>query len=1123
MQNRPIRVLLIDDAEDDYIAVRNLLSDNASVEFVLKWIPDYGTALDAILSRQFDVCLLDYRLRERNGLELIEEALRRGAMTPIVFLTGQECYDLDIEAMSKGAADWITKAELSAALLDRSIRHAMERQRKSDELLKANRVIQALSECNHAVIHAEDELELLRAICRIVVDVGGYSMAWVGYAEDDPDQTVTPVAKYGYEKGCLETIKVTWQDAWSGKGPAGACIRTGLPGIIRSVGDQAESAPWKEEASMRGYASAIGLPLHLDGGKMGALTIFSSQTDAFDAEEVEFLTKLSGNLSYGIGVLRLRKARMQAEESLKEINLDLESRVEERTAELIKVNAELTREVEERRQAEEALRLSERSLRRAEVVARFGNWAFNLGRDNVEASEGARIIYGLEGGEWSIPGVQKIPLPEYRDMLDKALNELIEEGKPYNVEFKILRPADGKIIDICSKAEYSADKGVVFGVIQDITERKRMEKALLEGEERLRTLINSTPDVVCFKDGEGRWLEANEADLELFELKGVGYQGKKGAELAEFSKFYREALLASETSDELAWEKQAPTRGEEIIPRPNGKAMVYDVIRVPLFHPDGRRKGLVVFGRDVTERKLAEDSLRESEERFSRFFRATPVGASIGRLSNCEFADVNDAFLGLFGYAREEVILHNSSELGMWFDPEDRATMFEILQEKGSIQDFETQLRKKSGEIMDVLISAEVIEVGGLHYLMGLTHDITERKKAKEEKEKLEAQLFQSQKMESVGRLAGGVAHDFNNMLGVIIGRAEMALEQNVPPEKLQRHLKEILKAGLRSADLTRQLLAFARKQAAVPQILDLNGTISGMLKMLRRLIGEDVDLSWQPGLDLWKVKIDPSQVDQILANLVVNARDAISGVGAITMRTENVTVDDFNSAETPEFIPGEYVLLTMSDTGSGMSQEVSERIFEPFFTTKELGKGTGLGLSTVYGVVRQNNGFIYVASEPGKGTTFKIYLPRFEAVTAQVFPGEAAGRQPAGTETILIVEDDEAILNLSKMVLENLGYTVLAAQTPVQAIDLVRQVSGRNSPADHRRSDAGNERPGTGGKAQRHPRGPQVPVYVRLYRRSDSASRHSGRRSEFHQETFRQRGFWSKSPTGVGPLGRYG
>ncbi|MGA2940289.1 MAG: response regulator, partial [Syntrophobacteraceae bacterium] len=240
MQSHPIRVLLIDDDEDDFMVIRHLLSDLSSIEFILKWVSDYGAALDAILSGEFDVCLLDYLLKGRNGLELMQEALSRGAMTPIVFLTGQGGHDLDLEAMSKGAADYLTKGELNATLLERSIRYAMERQRKRVELIKAKRVIQALSECNHAVIHIEDELELLRAICRIVVDVGGYKMAWVGYAEEDRDQTVTPVAQYGYEKDYLETVKVTWKDAERGRGPTGTCIRTGFPGIIRSIGNQAE-------------------------------------------------------------------------------------------------------------------------------------------------------------------------------------------------------------------------------------------------------------------------------------------------------------------------------------------------------------------------------------------------------------------------------------------------------------------------------------------------------------------------------------------------------------------------------------------------------------------------------------------------------------------------------------------------------------------------------------------------------------------------------------------------------------------------------------------------------------------------------------------------------------------
>ena len=574
-------------------------------------------------------------------------------------------------------------------------------------------------------------------------------------------------------------------------------------------------------------------------------------------------------------------------------------------------------------------------------------------------------------------------------------------------------------------------------IARDITERKRVEEALRESEEKYRRIVETANEGICVADGDYLVTYVNRKMADI-----LGYLPEEiiGKPLGNF-------LFPEDLAD---YEEKVSHRIQGInetyesrFRRKDGGERWTNVSSTAISTEDGRFMGSFGMFSDITERKLAEDALRESEERFSKFFHASTVGTSITHLSDSQFADVNDAYLGLFGYTREEVIGQNPSKLGMWANPEDRAKMVDILQERGRMQDFETLFHRKSGEIMDALISAEVIELAGQPYILGLTHDITDRKRGEKERKKLEEQLFQAQKMESIGRLAGGVAHDFNNMLGVIIGRAEMALEQDAPTDKLQHNLREILKAGLRSAGLTRQLLAFARKQTAIPKVLDLNDTISGMLKMLRRLIGEDIDLLWIPELDLWKVKIDPSQVDQILANLVVNARDAIPGVGAVTLRTDNVVIDDSNRAETPEFIPGEYALLTISDTGEGMSEEVRENIFEPFFTTKEPGKGTGLGLSTVYGIVKQNDGFIYVTSELGKGTTFRIYLPRFEAETAQVPFEEITGKSPTGTETILVVEDDEPILSLSKMILENLGYTVLAVQTPTQAIRLAEEHPG--------------------------------------------------------------------------------
>ena len=311
------------------------------------------------------------------------------------------------------------------------------------------------------------------------------------------------------------------------------------------------------------------------------------------------------------------------------------------------------------------------------------------------------------------------------------------------------------------------------------------------------------------------------------------------------------------------------------------------------------------------------------------------------------------------------------------------------------------------------------------------------------EKRKLQEQLAQSQKMESVARLAGGVAHDFNNMLGVIIGHTELAMVQVDASQPLFTSLREIRTAAERSAALTRQLLAFARKQTAAPKVLDLNETVAGMLKMLRPLIGEDIDLSWLPATGACAVRMDPSQIDQILANLCVNARDAIAGVGRIIIETGLATFDADYCAYRPEFIPGEYVSLTVSDDGCGMDRETLSKIFEPFFTTKEVGRGTGLGLAMVYGIVKQNNGFINVYSEPGQGSTFRLYLPRHAVVTGEVQMQKEAAPAPGGHETILLVEDEQSILDMAKMMLERFGYRVLSASSPGEAIRLAEMHDG--------------------------------------------------------------------------------
>ncbi len=445
---------------------------------------------------------------------------------------------------------------------------------------------------------------------------------------------------------------------------------------------------------------------------------------------------------------------------------------------------------------------------------------------------------------------------------------------------------------------------------------------------------------------------------------------------------------------------------------------------------------------DVTERKRAEEALRASENLLSSIFRAAPTGIGVVR-DRCLLA-VNDRICEMTGYTQSELIGQSSRKLY----PSDADFEYVGIEKYRQIREFgtgtvETRWRGKDGRIIDILMSSTPINpmdlAAGVTFT---TFDITERKRAESEKTRLQDQLLQAQKMESVGRLAGGVAHDFNNMLNVIIGHADMALEEVDSEHPVYADLNEIRKAAKRSADLTRQLLAFARKQTIRPKVLDLNETVFSMLKMLQRIIGENIELLWKPGADLWPVKMDPTQIDQILANLSVNARDAIEGVGTLTIHTSNVVVDECRSRTNADCQPGEYVLLSVGDTGCGIAEEVREHLFEPFFTTKAVGKGTGLGLATVYGIVKQNNGFIDVTSTVGHGTTVLIHLPR----TDEQLPSRISDieNEPAhGTETVLLVEDEDAILMLGQTVLKRYGYTVLASRTPVEALSMAQQYPG--------------------------------------------------------------------------------
>ena len=450
--------------------------------------------------------------------------------------------------------------------------------------------------------------------------------------------------------------------------------------------------------------------------------------------------------------------------------------------------------------------------------------------------------------------------------------------------------------------------------------------------------------------------------------------------------------------------------------------------------------------RFITERKQAEEALGESHEALSESQRFAKLGSWELDL-NTQIIILSKEHQFMAGREAKETALPLAEYAADYIVEEDIAIIEDRL--AFAVQNIENisyhdnfEYRLKTDDVGGYKNFAVQSRFKSKGIINGVTQDITDRKQAEVEKEKLESQLHQAQKMEAVGRLAGGVAHDFNNMLGVILGHADMLLEQIDTDQPFHTDLTEIRNAGMRSADLTRQLLAFARKQTVAPKVIDLNKTVTDMTRMLKRLIGEDIDLAWVPDDKLWPVKIDPGQIDQILANLCVNARDAIAGVGKVTIETHSASLDEAYCADHTGFVPGEYVMLAVSDNGCGMDAELLDNIFEPFFTTKEQDKGTGLGLATVYGAVKQNNGFINVYSKPGQGTTFKIYLPRHatKAVETEEREPQAAAR---GSEAILLVEDEPAILRMTTRMLEREGYTVVAAGTPGEAIERAHIHSG--------------------------------------------------------------------------------
>ena len=707
---------------------------------------------------------------------------------------------------------------------------------------------------------------------------------------------------------------------------------------------------------------------------------------------------------------------------------------------------------------------------------------------------------------------------------------------------------DGSIIDVllCSTPINNDDPeiGLTFTAL-DLTATKKLEHTLRANEAYYHTMIDLAVDGILIGNHHGVIVEANHHICTMFMMERKDLVGRHITELS----------FTPQSLNDVPFRFDLLQQGKIVISeraflRPDG-SVIFVEMRSKMM-PDGTYQSIY---RDITTRKQTEEALRESEEKFALAFAASPDAVNINRLEDGMYVAINQGFSELSGYSWEDVEGKTTLELDIWHNLADRQRLIETLKTDGFCTNLEAVFRKKDGSLGTGLLSARPIQLGNVEHIISITRDITHKKQAAANLERLkvaieqagevvvitdkdgsiqyanpafehttgysfeevylknprilqsgehdaafyaalwatissgqtwngkmvnrkkngeiytedatispvfdqqgnivnyvaikrditaqirlEAQYQQAQKMESIGRLTGGVAHDFNNMLAVIIGYAEMAMVKTAAEHRAYPDIEKILEAAHRSADIIQQLLAFARKQAIAPKVIDLNTLVDGMLKMLRRLIGEEVDLRWLPGSDLPQLCIDPVQVDQILANLCINARDAIKGNGTILLHTALVDIDAAIAHQHPGAKEGEYVVLQVIDDGCGMEPEVIAKIFDPFFTTKGF-HGTGLGLATVYGIVTQNRGLITVESQPEQGTTFSVYLPVFKEGSNPHHLNKQKDEPLFGKgEVVLLVEDDPGILELGRTMLTSLGYQVLSAITPAQALEKAKQ-----------------------------------------------------------------------------------
>ena len=573
------------------------------------------------------------------------------------------------------------------------------------------------------------------------------------------------------------------------------------------------------------------------------------------------------------------------------------------------------------------------------------------------------------------------------------------------------------------------DKGEVKDILfvfRDVSNERKYQKITDSYGDEMRLLVNRMPLGCIAWDEDFKVVHWNSAAEKIFGFSETEVIGKHPYEIIVPKDII--AKTDQVKSNLMKGDETAHRQGKNITK--DGREIFCDWTNTPLRSTTGQIRGVLSVVQDITERMLTEQALKESETKFRDLFHKHAAVKLLIDPQNGQIIDANQAATNFYGWTTAELKAKTMYEINTLPKEELFQHMVDVVNQQPI--SFEVKHRLADGSEKDVSVFSSGIKTDEKTLIHVIVQDISDHKR-------LEAQLLQAQKMESIGRLAGGLAHDINNMLGIIMGHATIAMSRLNHSDPTFATFNSINNAGKRSAEIIHKLLAFARKEAIAPQMLDLNSALKDMLEMLQNLLEEDIELVWKPQNNLPPIKMDPSQLDQILMNLCINARDAINGVGKLVIETGTIFFDEAYCALRPDFIPGNFNILTVSDNGCGIPPGTLDKIFEPFFSTKEVGKGTGLGLSIVYGIVKQNNGFMKVYSEPGRGTTFNIYLPQYKAAIKPAPNRKTTPLKSGKGHKILLVEDDFALRKVMERMLIRNDFQVISAGTPGEALQIIK------------------------------------------------------------------------------------